>query len=757
MNIRRALLLSATALIPLSYSPCAHAQTAGAPGSTTGNAPVAAGAPTEATDQTSSGIADIVVTAQRRSESIQNVPIAITAVSGEQLAQSGIRNLQELTTLVAGYTGPGDIAFSSPHLRGIGSQIASPGLENSVALYVDGVYIGAPSPALLRLTNVEQIEVLKGPQGTLFGRNTTGGLIQVTTRNPEKELQAAFEVGYGNYQLLNSSAYINVPISNSIATNLAVQVTGAGKGYGTNLATGNPTFKLDKEVAVRNKWDIDFGGGTELLLMGDYEYRSDLNFLSNRSAPGTVIAPGYVSMVDGWNANSVSDVRVRSEAYGLTGRLSHDLGFATLTNTLAYRRTSFDLLGFTSNFAPRPFNDLTFYWYTDNKQLTDELQLSSNSGGRFKWTAGLFYYNAVDKNWQPAVAGPAGPPFNFVTRTRLKTESIAGYVQASYEIASGTTFTLGGRYSIDDHSVSGTFIHTPSFFAFLDQTSTLPSFSRGSVAARASLSHKFDNGVLLYASYNRGTKSGGFNSVQVNNPPFGDEKLDAYEIGTKSDLFGRKVRLNVAGFYYDYRNIQVQSFKNAGPPTIYNAASATLYGVDAEIQLRPTSNLNISGTAAYTHSEFGNFPTAEFYLPCTPAQVPTGQCSAAYTAAGAGYYLLVGNAKGLELPRAPQFTASTSINYTIPVESGKFDLNTTYAYNGGFFTTVGHEGRQNAFGRLGASIQYSNDAQGYYVRLFGTNLTQSRDVQGYDFNQSGPVIRLNTPRQYGIVFGAKLK
>ncbi len=675
MKIKTMLLGSAFAIAPMMAFSSASAQTAPSADNSDAN--------------------EIIVTANRRAENIQDVPITITAVSGETLKDAGVKSLQDLTTLVSGYVGPGDIAFQSPHLRGVGSQVSSPGLENSVALYVDGVYIGATSPALLKLNNVAQVEVLKGPQGTLFGRNTTGGLVHVQTRNPSQDFEASLEGGYANYDTISGAAYLNAPLGSKSAFNVAVQGSGAGKGWGTNLATGGPTYKLKSEWAGRSKLDIGIGEDTNFMIIGDYESHKDVGFFTKRSIPGTKISPTYTSTVTGWNANAASDARVESKAWGLAGRLTHDFGGATLTNTLAYRSTKFNLIDFVANVAPASDDDLHFFWYTKNKQWTNELQLSSNGNGPLKWTIGAFYYNAEDINHQPALSQgpPFGPPFDSVTDSVIKTKSIAGYGQLSYEIAEGTTLTGGLRYSHDKQNVSGTFVHSPAF-SFLDQASTLPPRSKGSVSARLSLAHKFNDDAMVYVSYNRGSKSGGFNPVQINNPPFNDEKLNAYEVGTKLSFMDRKATFNLSGFYYDYKNIQVQSFRIPGPPTILNASSAKLYGLDADLRLHPTEAFTLSATMSIVHTAFGDFPNAEFYGKCS-VTAPVGACSAANATAGSGFYLFLANAKGNPLPLAPSFTGSIAANYTIPVGSGNVDLNANFAYNGGFYSTVGKELHQD--------------------------------------------------------------
>jgi iron complex outermembrane receptor protein len=375
-----------------------------------------------------------------------------------------------------------------------------------------------------------------------------------------------------------------------------------------------------------------------------------------------------------------------------------------------------------------------------------------------KWTIGGFYYHAQDTNHQPGISQgpPFGPPFNFVTDSVITTRSIAGYGQASYELSPGTTLTGGLRYSHDKQTVSGTFVHSPAFFSFLDAVNNLPPRSKGSLSARVSLAHKFSDDAMVFVSYNRGSKSGGFNPVQINNPPFNDETLDAFEVGTKLSFMDNRARFNVSGFYYNYKNIQVQSFRIPGPPTILNASSAKLYGIDADLEIRPTDAFTLSATVAIVHTEFGDFPNAEFYGKCGPA-APVGACSAANVAAGAGFYLYLANAKGNPLPLAPSFTGSIAANYTIPVGSGKVDLNATYAYNGGFYSTVGKELHQDAFGRLGASIQFTAADDRFSARVWGANLTNSQDATILNQGTGANFVALNAPRTYGITLGAKFK
>jgi iron complex outermembrane recepter protein len=706
---------------------------------------------------------EVIVTAQRRAENLQDVPITVSAVSQDALATANVTTLEGLSTIVSGYTGPGDIAFTSPHIRGVGSQVGSPGLENSVALYVDDIYIGATSPALLKLSDVDQIEVLKGPQGTLFGRNTTGGLVQVRTRNPNQTPEIDLDIGYANYQTVSGSTYINLPVTDYVSTNLAVSSTGAGQGWGTNEATGNPTYRLNSETLARNKWNFDLGSGTSLMLMGDYEYHNDLGFFDSRPVVGTVIAPTYTSTVSGWNSNT-ADAHDLSKAWGLTARLTHDFQFATLTNTVAYRDTQFDLVDFVGDRAAPPFDDDHFFWFTQDRQWTEELQLASNGDSKLQWTSGVFYYHALDVNHQPITAGTLAPrnaPFlTGVTDSRITTSSIAPYLQASYEILTGTTLTAGARYSFDDHSMTGTFNNSGlpigpggSFIQIVPNTvETLPSFRNGSLSARVSLAHKFTSDAMVYVSFNEGTKSGGFNPVQINNAPFKDEKLSAYELGTKVRFWDRRVSLNLSGFYYDYTNIQVQSFLG-GPPTIYNGPSARLYGVDADMEVQVTRDFNISGNLEGLHSEFGDFPTAQFLAPCDAAHViPPIVCP--FGPVG-GNYSFFANAKGNSLPLAPDFTASLIPSYKFHLSSGTVELAVNYNYNSGYFFSVGHEFSQKAFSMVGASLQFTTADERRYARIWGANLGNTQALASGSIQTDSTSVILEAPRTYGVNLGVR--
>jgi len=715
---------------------------------------------------------EVIVTAQRRQEDLQKVPIAVTSLSIQDLSASNVTSVQDIATLVSGFIGPGDNGMQSPHLRGIGSQVGSPGIENSVALYVDGVYIGATSPALFGLSYVQQVDVLKGPQGTLFGRNTTGGLVQISTWDPSDRPEAEGELGYANYNKFSGSAYFNAPVSSSVSTNVAIAASSQGNGWGKNLLSGKDVYRTDLNLTFRNKWDIRFSDATKLKISVDYEkinetgtfaYRPETGSTSYVGPPPQFLPPGalpppplmYTSTLSGWDVNSNSDQKNNTEAYGLSGRLSHDLGFATLSDALAYRRSKFDLLGFDADKTPLDY--FTVDWYNVNKQLTNELQLASNAAGPVNWTVGAFYYHAVDDTHQPITWGalapvlpgpPITPPIGQLLLVNLNdsivTESYAGYGQADFKIASATTLTTGIRFSHDSHHITGE-SDTTGTGGFFPAPPIDDSFSKSSTSARVALSQQLSPDAMIYASYNRGVKAGGYNPVVVNNLPYTDEQLDTIEAGSKFKFLDNRARLNFAAFYNKYKNIQVQKFQSGGPPLIYNGPAAKSYGVDVDFEFRPVTNFRVRGTLEALHSEFTDFAQADILVPQVFGTAPN--------TITAGYTDTVGSATGNALPDAPTFTASLAPIYTIPVSYGSYELAGTWSYNSGFTTTPGLELKQAAFNMLGASLQFIGPDKRYYLKLWGSNLSNEQVAMNLTLSTTGSVVGLLAPRTFGITVG----
>lgn len=693
-------------------------------------------------------VGDIVVTAQRRSERLQNVPIAVAAINGAQLAAKGINNVLDLGKAVPTLNVSNEVGFTVTSLRGIGSTAIGPALENPVSIYVDGVYYASTSSLAFDLVNIERVEVLKGPQGTLFGRNATAGLIQVITRDPDQSIRVSGHLSYGNYQTVRGDLYLSGPITSNLAADLSMQGSAMGKGYGKNLFNGQDISQNLHNFTVRSKWVWTPRDGTKATLIADYgDQRNSMNGPS--LSPGTIPNPLTGGGIKAGNPRDIDEnvqPLLANRNGGASLKIEQDLGFATLSNLAAYRRAK-TRNRFDVDYTPAPY--LNADLYIDEKQFSDEIQLASNGGGRFKWQAGLFYFDGhgayepsgVDFGFGAnAARNPIYPLEYLSTFANQHTQSVAGYAQATWEVLPATNLTGGARYTYEKRTIVG---HTDAALIGNVSIGTIATendrISFRKPTFRVALDHRFSPEVMVYASFNTGFRSGGFNTQNLGDPSFQPETLKAYEAGIKTDLFDRRLRLNFDGFYYDYKNIQVQKV-GLSTTGIINGAGAHDYGVEADFEALITPAFRISGSAAAIHARFTDFPNA-------PLSIPAG-----------GVPVTIGSAAGNQLPKAPSFQGMIAGDYRIDLSRGRVDLNANLSYNSGYYLEADNIQRQRAFTLLGASATWTAPGDRFSVKVWGVNLTD-RLVEGYGGTLSDGTHSFfyEPPRTYGVTFGFNFK
>jgi len=649
-----------------------------------------ANAPAQAT-----ALQEIVVTAQKRAQNLQDVPIAITAVEPERLESAGITKMQDLSAAVPGLQILNIAGNLTPRIRGIGAGFTSVGVESPVATYLDDVYYSYGADISFDVADVSQVTVLKGPQGTLFGRNATGGVLQVTTRGPSQDFGGSIGVSFDNYLTAKVNGFVTGGLSDQVAASLSASYTHQGKGYGKNIATGNDIYKIDKSVALRGKIRADIGDSTTILMSADYNERSGPQAAVFRPFPGWNIsnpAPTYPTRA--WDANNFADPENDYSGGGGSVTLTHDFGFAEFKSVTAYRdsQSRYFFINQPSSLITR-----TFIVEEDSNQFTQEVQLVSPSRGPLTWAIGAFYIQAdadavTTVNFLDPVT--AATTLQVFVPGSQKTESLAGFAQATYEILPTTRLTGGIRYTWEKKK----FVGQP------DYTFEKPTW-------RLSLDHDFADGILGYISYNRGVKSGGFSIRAPGSAPFEPEKLDAYEAGIKTELMDRTVRLNLAGFYYDYQNIQVTQYVPAGTGTaILNGAAAELYGIDAEIEARLSDTVRVFGGANWLHAEYSDFRNAPIN---TPVPGPGGSFTNT---------VAPGDATGNDLSYAPHFTYTLGVDLTVPTSAGEVVFNVTDAYNSGFYSEPDNRLKQGSYHLLNASIRWTSEDEKYTARLFVNNI-----------------------------------
>ncbi len=695
-----------------------------------------AGSPTQNGDAAGQ-ISDIVVTAQRRAESAQSVPISLQSFSSDSLQKSAVRSTEDLTSVVGGLIIQPTSSRPSIFVRGVGTN--STNTTPAVLTFVDGVYM--PFGNSMDLSNIASLEVLKGPQGTLFGRNATGGVIQITTRPPSETPSARVEVGYGNYEQVDATAYVTGGLAAGVAMDLALNYGNQGDGFGTNIYNGEDVF-LTRKFTARSRLRFELSDASTLTLAGDYN--------QVRGTVGTNVSPavGYGFLVI---ANTLRtrgsaffpgdfDVNAgpitpyfKSKEWGTSLTFETQLSDLTFRSITAYRK---GLERAKIDFDGGPANAVNLSINRDPRTaFTQELQLLSDSSGPFEWVGGIFYYHSKAKLY-PFQINANGAYAKDID------ESIAAYAQASYEILPNTKLTLGGRYTIEKRSIDGfvllSGIDDPDRRGGLSQKFKEPTW-------RIALDHKLNDDALVYASVSRGFNAGFFNQsslagfrTETQNPPVKPEFLTAYEIGTKLDLLDRHLRINLSGFLYDYKGLQQQIY-NLGAVTTINAGSAEIKGVDFEVVAKPINSLTLSVSGTYLDTKYKSYPLAPNYV-----LQPNGSVIAMGNADAAGNHIT----------NAPEWSYTAAISHTLPTSIGEFATSANLNYRGRTYADPGNAFRIPTRYVLNLTERWTSKDEKLFASLWVKNLLDKR--YDYAINILAPIGLVGEtapPRTYGVSVG----
>ena len=708
------------------------------------------------------GIQDIVVTAERRSARLQDVPIAITAATAVQLQAAGVTDAFDIGKITPSYNSNRVSGFGTPIMRGVGTTNVTAGDEPSVATYVDGFYQGSGITAQIPFNNIDRVEVLKGPQGTLYGRNATGGLINIVTREPSDRLTVDASVGYDNYRTVVGNGYISGALSSAIKADLALAVREQGKGYARDIGTGGRVGKSEY-VAVRSKIAFDLGGDNSLILGFGYVDSRDNRGNINIPYPGTTpltTGPGiiYADRPFTYAGNLPPVFTVKQYNANATLRLS--LGFADLVSMTQYKRVkSFNQLegdGTTSDgifsgsqlgvvagspvgtpLTPQTVSPFSFAYTVDARQpyfVTQELQLVSKADGPLKWIVGGFmqaskdgyhpinlYYDTADLNI----------PF-YTSTVDETTRAYAGFVQATYSLDSGLSLTGGARYSSERKRLFGS-MAIPIYAVDLtdDDAKTFRSFTW-----RAAVDYRVNPRLMIYATANKGFKSGVFDSNALGGDPVRPETLYAYEIGFKADP-SPFVRLAASAYYYDYKDIQTFITPPSGLSVLQNAARGRMYGGEVSMEVMPAPGLNLTLSMGYEHARYKEFANAQINIPS-----PDG-----------GNYFASADVGGRHILRTPDLTANGVVSYAFDAGGGKVNLNAAVAYSGDFFWDSANYFKQKEYALVDLSAKYTLPDSPVSISIWGKNITNQ--VYGIYRNpqQRFDAIAFGDPRTYGVTIG----
>jgi iron complex outermembrane recepter protein len=723
-------------------------------------------APSTAATEVSTG--DIIVTAQKRGELLSKVPIAISAVSSASLENSRVVGITDLGSVVPGLntaTAANASTFWLPFIRGVGSNATGLGNNSSVATYIDGIYQPANTTNVQDFANIERIEVLKGPQGTLFGRNATGGAINIITKKPSDSFELNAEGSYGRFGETVDKFYVTGPLGPTLAASLSYQYHGGGN-YIRDLST-------DKKFGGFNNHSLN---GKLLWNPSDrLEIGLSLIYAKHRQTdPSQSLA---FAPEAGLPPIGQLGVPINFEPRKFLGNrpFSMESSKKEAQLNLKYSFDSFDLVSLTGyqradnqvylDFDATTVNGFYFAEVDHIKSFSQEVQLVSNGTGPLKWILGLFYSSDI-QSYAPLYFGigvpfPATPEVvaaNAPGGTRIdinstsNAKSYAAFAQGTYALGDKTNLTLGLRYTIEDRSLNGTQavqIPTPDangrlFFTpfVIDASPANNKTTFKKPSWRISLDHNFSDELMAYVSYNRGFKSGVYNATSVSQKAVNPEILDAYEVGAKARLLDGKLSLNAAAFYYDYKNLQVQ-VTQTGTILLENAAAATLYGGEVEAVFRPSHALVFHAGLSLLHSEYKDyFDAATFIL----------------NSSAGGENAIIPDASGQRLIYAPKYTYNIGVEHTLDMSGGSSVVSTVnWSYSGGYKTVVGGDGNFiRAYGTLAAALTWFSPDKTFHVGVFGQNLTDKEDIGRY-LNTAGLERQLQRPRTFGVLAGVKFK
>jgi iron complex outermembrane receptor protein len=750
-------------------------------------------------------LAEITVTAQGYVENAQKVPISVARITPNAALNAGAFSTDMLAQLVPGVQMGNEIGSATTFIRGIGPISNGNGEESSVVVYLDDIYIPSGDASIFYLNAISGIDILKGPQGTLFGRNATGGVIQVHTKDPQFDPSADFEGGYGNYSTFTGNAYVTGQVIEDVASNLAAYVTDQQNGWGHDVVTGQDAFTAE-DWGIRNKWLWTPTSSTRILLAGNFAYQRGEVGLGFNQIPQFVAAGGHgycpgeggadgdpqtspiafrcpgapgATFVGWYNtSDNENDVFINKHTT-LELKAEQEFGFAKGVSITGWQ----NMTGFARfNQDGSAYGDIDADLVERDRNLSQELRLISpdeaSYASRFRWIVGAFYMEdnagygpnaklaGIAEGFPPALV----PPNYYLNLTdNVRTTSIAGYMQGTALIAADTHLTLGARYTVDKRLFTG----GVWFSEAIPEVGELPVCDAVPIACpttpatpgasqrwpmgtyRAALDHEFTDDLMGYVSWNRGVKSGQFDTFgtaaggPANNPPVNPEVLKSVEAGMKSAWLDHHLQVNLNAFHYNVQNLQMAIIV-AGGTKLVNAASAEVNGGELSAQVIPMSHLTFSGGLSILYGHYDSFKNAPDYFP--PNAYYAGSHVASPSCTPNGTYTC--NASGLDLVRAPHYGANFAADYVIPSAVGDFDLNANVSYTDSFYWFPDESMKQSVVNLLNASVKWTNPSRRYDLRLWGANLTGAEYYSlGDETLAYGQQFSPGSPRTFGITAG----
>jgi len=659
---------------------------------------------------------EVVVTAQKRAENLQSVPVAVSAATGEELQRQGVIDVMALQNIAPGVQVSSTALGQQISIRGITSTNSTEVGDPAVAFHADGVYQGRPRSSSGAFYDIDRIEVLRGPQGTLYGRNATAGSVNLISSKPKQDVfEASAGLETGNYDLFSATGMVNVPITSELAFRTAFK-TYEHSGYTDNSPSKDANDDDSRAARAHLLWAPT--ESISVLLSGDYYDNSRIGAQSN---PLPIAGDAYTFPIDNTAGNPHND----QKQHGGSLTFNWDVGPGTLTYIGAYRDDELISTGPSSTSAVPAAVTLR------QNQQSHELRMGGETGA-LKWLGGAYYY---DEGQSVDVAIPIGPSVLGFIQRPVKAESYAVFTQETYSITPELRLTGGLRYSKDKKSRLGG--------VYVDGIQISPNIAADEWNAtnyRVALDWDVTDASLLYGSVTTGYKAGGYmDGVPPNT--YGPEHLTAFEVGSKNRLADDRVQLNLSGYYYDYKDFQVTSLgllfpDNPSSPVVSrttNAKKAVSYGAEAELIFLVTQRDRVNASASWLHAKYDDLRLSSVDL--------------------------FGNTdySGNRLVGAPDYSATLGYEHTWVFSSagslaarGQMQYTAEQDFDYRNFALT----RQGGYTTANANLVYTSADERWSLELWGRNLTDktylvSAAPDTNPANQNTGTGYLAVPRTYG--------
>ncbi|WP_149193701.1 TonB-dependent receptor [Luteimonas suaedae] len=690
----------------------------------------------------------ITVTARKREETLQEVPVAVTAFTPETLDKLNIQDIGDLDAQVPNltiYAARGSTSTATAYIRGIGQADPLWGVDPGVGIYLDDVYIARPQGALLDVFDVGRIEVLRGPQGTLYGKNTIGGAIKYIGRELPTELGGFAQVTVGNYNQLDVKAGIGGPIGGSEALRARLSLASMNRdGFGTNLENGQEVS--DKEINAA-RFQLGAFASEQFDVQFALDYMDDQSGVRGaRLLAPNPLAPDYPPLEDRYDIRSgmpnVNDTEMKGASATLNWRPNLDWAFKYV---VAKRESDTET---NIDFDETPLQLVDVLAFYEDSQVSHELQANFDGGGRARGVMGFYYFDGeaggqvLNHFENPLLPPSLTNPLFGDTQGKVFTESYALYADWTFDLSERLKLDVGARYTDEDkHAIALNRFYTDATYA--TSWGTAADFDKTvnfkNVSPKVSLDYAVTPDIMVYGLASRGFKSGGYNiranttSIPRSGEPFDDEQVDSYEIGSKMALLDQRLFLNLAYFHNRYKDIQLSVFTSYTLPDgsssffgdFTNAGRGTVQGVEAEYQFLPTANWLISGNLSWLDAKYDEFISGGVDIADTQ-----------------------------EFTNAPEFSGALNVEYrTDLANGGNLSARVGYSYQSEVWPTtdLSPEIRQGGYGLVSAGVIWRID-DAWSLSLQGSNLADKEyRTTGYNIPSYGVLTGFyGAPRQYSL-------